>query len=138
MVLFVCWYAMHKARRHINNGQIQSTNFLKQVLNSDSCLPDNFPIRATTFSDFKVNILSTLMIETDLRPLDGSGVNKISASDNADGICEEIAERTRSLYLSLVSVITTAGRSFISVSSENGKGINKNYIAGVHSFWFFL
>ena len=67
---------------------------------------------ATTFSDFNVNILSTLITDDILRPLRESGFNTIPAAEREAGICEEIAERMRSLYLSFVSAITTAGRNF--------------------------
>jgi hypothetical protein len=85
---------------------------------------DNLPILATTFSDFSVKIRSTLMTDAVLRPFKESGFNNISTIDMDEGTCEEIAESIRSLYLSFVSAITTAGLSFTCVSSEKGKGIN--------------
>ena len=82
-------------------------------MNSDSSFVDNLPKSAILSSLFKVTILSTLITESTLKLLILSGFNKISLYEIMAGITELIAETSKSLYLSSVSVITTAGLTFL-------------------------
>ena len=115
--------------------KIKSIRLLKMLLNSAICFTDILPICAITFSDFNVNIRSTLMTEEALRPFIESGFITISAEDTEAGIWEETAANMRSLYLSFVSDTTTAGRIFTCVNSEKGK---VSILYHLFSFWLFL
>lgn len=92
-------------------------------LNSANSSWESLPKSAILSSLFSVTILSALRIESALKLLILLGFNTISLRDILEGRTELIADTTKSLYLSSVSVITTAGLIFLFVNSANGKGI---------------
>ena len=94
------------------------TKFLKTFTNSINSFSESLPILAIIDSFFIVTILSTFITELILRLLTGLIFIIISFGESESGITKLIAETIIFSYLSFVDDITTAGLTFIFVSSE--------------------
>jgi hypothetical protein len=92
---------------------------------------ESLPKSAILFSLFRVTILSVLMIESILKLLILLGFNTISLRDILVGRTELIADTTKSLYLSSVSVITTTGLTFLFCQFREWER-DQDYISNFH------